>query len=169
MGYTHDTGMAHLVFPNQMVFTAGTWTDAAASHVWTKDKAAAANTSLIRIPLGLPHNAVPLKGSYLVSVDVWLSVATADLNALSAEIYRMPLPGSGQSLPAPESQAFTYDAAHDTAAKRITQDMHQVTLTLAAPFWLGAADDVYVELSINAAAGSLVKIFGARANYTLRV
>jgi hypothetical protein len=161
--------MALLIVPNQMVFTGGTWSDAAASHVWTKDKAAAANTSLIRIPLSLPHNRVPLKGSYLVSLDVWLSVGTADLNALSAEIYRMLLPGNGESVQAPASQAFTYDAAHDTAAKRISQDFHKVTLTLSAPFWLDAGDEVYAELSVNAAAGSVVKIYGAHAGYTLRV
>lgn len=169
MGYTHDTGMVEIIFPSQMVFSGGTWADAASSHVWTKDKTAGANTSLVRVPLDLPHNRAGLKGACLVGVDVWWSVTTADLNALTAEIYKASLPLNGQAMTAPASLGFAYDAAHAQAADRISQDKHAMSLTLTSPTWLGAGDDVYVELSINAAAGSLVKIYAARARYTLRV
>jgi hypothetical protein len=42
-------------------------------------------------------------------------------------------------------------------------------LTLTTPFWLDDDDEVYVELSVDAAMTSVFKFYGARANFTLRI
>jgi len=168
MGYVHDTSMASVTALKEITTTVGTWAIAVASHLWTLDKTAADNTSVVHIPLRLPGNSLANKGAYLRSVDIWYSVATADLDALSAEVYKSTLPAQGGTLAA-ASQAFAYDSGHDTASERVAQAVHKMTLTLATPFWVDDDNEVYVELTVDAAATSVVKMLGARANYTLRV
>jgi hypothetical protein len=168
MGYVHDTNMAAFVSPAEMTGTVGTWTMTQASHLWTLNKTAGDNTSIVKIPLKLPSNSKALKGAYLKSVDVWWINATADLDALSAEIYLVTLPAQAGTLAA-SAQSLTYDAGHDAAAERITQAVHKMTLTLDTPVWLDDDNEAYVELTVDAATTSAVKLYGARANYTLRV
>lgn len=168
MGYTHDTAMAAFVSPAEVTPTVGTWTMTAASHLWTLNKTNGADTSVLKIPLKLPSNSVALKGAYLKSVDIWWVNATADLTDMSAEIYLATLPAQAGTLTA-ASQTLTYDASHLTAAARKTQAVHKMTLTITTPVWLDDDNEAYVELTCNAASTSAVKLYGARANYTLRV
>ena len=44
-----------------------------------------------------------------------------------------------------------------------------MTLTLTTPIWLDNDDLVQVRLTLDAAATSVVRFHGARANYTLRL
>jgi hypothetical protein len=169
MGYVHDTAMTLFIGPEQAQYTVGTFTDAVASNVWSKNKAATDNTSVVKIPVPIPQNSVALKGSKLVSIDIWFKVATAALDACAATIYKATLPADAAAFAAPASQTFTYDAGHDSAAERIDVDEHLMTLTLETPFWLDNDDEVYVELSVDAAATSVFSYYGARANYTFRV
>jgi hypothetical protein len=168
MGYVNDTQMSALTTPAEMTGTVGTWAMAVASNVWTLNKTAGDNTSVVKIPLKLPGNAVALKGAYLKSVDIWWSNGTADLDAGSAAIFKTTLPAQAGSLTA-ASVAFSYDTGHDAAAERITQAQHKMTLTVTTPFWVDDDNEVYVELTLDAAAGSVIKLQGARANYTLRI
>jgi hypothetical protein len=134
MGYVHDTAMSALTSLSQITTTVGTWAMTVASHLWTLNHTAADNTSVLKIPLNLPGNAAALKGALLKSVDIWWSNATADLDALSAEIYKAVLPASAGTLAA-SAQTFTYDTGHDAAAERITQAVHKMTLTLTTPIY----------------------------------
>jgi hypothetical protein len=168
MGYVNDTQMSAFTSPAEMTGTVGTWAMAVASHIWTLNKAAADNTSVIKIPLKLPANAAALKGAYLESVDIWWDCGTAANEAVSAEIYKTTLPASGDAL-STAAVTFTYDTAHDTAGERLTLASHKMTLTITSPFWVDEDNEVYVELTIDAAAGSVDKLQGARANYTLRL
>jgi hypothetical protein len=168
MGYTHDTSMAAFTSPAEIIGTVGTWAVTAASHLWTLNKTAADNTSVVKIPLKLPSNNKGLKGALLKSVDLWWSNATGDLDALTPEIYLAALPAQAGTLAA-TAQSFAYDASHDTAAKRITQATHKMTLTLDTPIWIDNDNEAYVELTVDAAANSVVKLMGASANYTLRI
>jgi len=168
MGYVHDTGITAFIHPCEATPTVGTWTMTVASHLWTLNHTAADNTSVLKIPIKLPGNSAALKGSLLKSVDIWWVNATADLDALSAEIYVSTLPAQAGTLAA-TSQTLTYDSGHDTAAKRITQAVHKMTLTLTTPVWLDDDNEAYVELTVDAATTSVIKLYGARANYTLRV
>lgn len=171
MGYVNDTSMTRLTTAAEMTGTVGTWAMAQASHLWTLNKTAADNTSLVKIPIKLPGNSKALKGAYLKSIDVYWSNATADCDAVSAEIYKSTLPAAttGGTHAAGTAVVFTYDADHDTAAKRLTQAVHRMTLTITTPFWVDEDDEVYAEITFDAAATSAIKLIGARANYTLRV
>jgi hypothetical protein len=169
MGYVHDTAMSQFIPPEACQYTVGTFADGVASNVWSKDKTAADDTSVIKIPIAIPQNSVAQKGGYLRGIDIWFAVTTAALDALAATIYKATLPADGAAYAAPASQAFSYDEGHDTAAERIDIDEHKMTLTLTTPFWLDNDDEVYVELSVDAGLTSVFKFYGARANFTLRI
>ncbi len=168
MGYVHDTAMSQLTPLKLVTTTVGTWAMTAASNLWTLNKSAADNTSVLHIPVCLPGNSAQLKGAYLKSINIWWNNATADLDALSAAIQKVSLPGQAGTHSA-SALTFAYDADHDSAAKRITQALHKMTLTLDTPVWVDNDDDLYVELTVDAATTSVVKLIAARANYTLRI
>ena len=168
MGYVHDTAMSILTPLLSVVPTVGTWAMAVASNVWTLNKTAGDNTSVLKIPMLLPENGAAGKGAKLTSVDIWWSNATADVDALSAVLYKSTLPAQAGSLTA-ASVTTSYDTGHDTAAERITQAQHKMTLTVTTPAWVDDDEEYFVELTVDAAAGSVVKLQAARANYTLRV
>ena len=169
MGYVHDTSMSQFIPPEVAQFSAGTWTDAVASNVWSRQKAAADAAAVVKIPIGIPQNSASQKGAYLRSIDIWFKVTTAALDSLAATIYKATLPADGAAYAAPSSQAFSYDAGHDTAAERIDVDEHKMTLTLTTPFWLDDDDEVYVELAVDGALTSVFDYYGSRANFTLRI
>ncbi len=171
MGYVNDTSMSAFTTPAECTGTVGTWAMAQASHAWTLNHTAADNTSLVKIPLKLPANSKALKGALLKSIDIFFSNATADCDAVSAELYVATLPtaGTGGSLAPGSAVTCTYDADHDTAAKRYAQATHRMTLNVTTPVWIDEDNEAYVELTIDAAATSVVKLMGARANYTLRI
>lgn len=169
MGYVHDTQMSRFMGPEEAQFSGGTWSDAVASNVWSKNRSAADAAFTVKIPIKLAQNAAAHKGSRLVSVDIWYEALTAAMDAVAATLYKASLPASGAAFAAPAAQSCTYDAAHDTAGERVTVDEHKLTLTLSAPFWLDDDDEVYVELVCDAAATSVFKYYGARANFTLRL
>jgi len=168
MGYVHDTQMSAFTTPAEMIGTVGTFANTVAAHIWTLNKTAADNTSVIKIPLKLPANAAALKGAYLKSVDIWWTCGTGANDVVSAEIYKSTFPANTAALTT-ASVAFSYDTGHDTAAERITLAAHKMTLTITTPFWVDEDNEVYVELTIDAAANSVDVLQGARANYTLRL
>ena len=171
MGYVHDTAMVIFTALEEMFFTVGTWTLTQASNIWTWNHTAAANVSIAHIPIRLPQNSAAYKGAFLKSIDIWWSNATANINDIVPTIYKVTLPTllTGGSGPSVAAQTFTYDASHDTTAKRYTQDQHRMTITLSTPIWVDNNGEVFVQLSIDAASSSVVKLQAVRANYTLRL
>ena len=168
MGYVMDTATSMLTQLSQITATVGTWTMTVASHIWTYNHTAAADTSVLKCPLVTPANAVALKGALLKSVDIWWVNGTADLTDMSVEIYKSVLPAQAGTL-ATTLQASSYDSGHLNAAARKTQAQHQMTITLTTPIWVDIAAEVYLELTCNAAATSAVKLQGVRSNYTYRI
>ena len=168
-GYVHDTAMSQYIPAQIWGYTVGTWAFTITSNVGSMVKAAAANVSVIHIPLAIPQNSIAQKGGYLKSIDIWYKIATAACNAVTPVVTRTVLPADNTAMPAVIAPAFTYDGGHDTAAKRYASQSHKMTLTITTPFWLDDDDEVYVELTVDAAATSAVTAWGARANFTLRV
>jgi len=169
MGYVHDTAVAEFIPAQQCAYTVGAWSYAITSNVGGMVKSAAANVSVIHIPLNLPQNSAAQKGSRLKSIDIWYKIATAACNAITPVVTKVVLPADNTAMPAVAAQTFTYDSGHDTAAKRLAVQNHKMTLTIATPFWLDDDDEAYIELTVDAAATSVVTLFGARANYDARL
>jgi len=168
MGYVTDTASSMLTQLSTITTTIGTWAMTVASHIWTLNHSAAADTSVLKIPLILPGNAAALKGAYLKSFDIWWVNGTANLNDITAVLYTCALPGNGGSQ-AVATPAITYDANHNSTALRYTQAQHQMTMTLTTPIWIDTGCEAFVELTVNCAATSAIKLQAARANYTLRM
>ena len=167
MGYVNDTGFSKFTPPEMCTGTTGTFAMAVASNVWSLNKTAGDNTSVIKIPLLLPSSSVDRQGAQLASVDIWWDCSVGANDAVSAALYKLTLPATTVA-PTAASVATSYDTAHDTAAERLTLAQHKMTLTLTTPEWVDDDENFYVELTIDAAANSVDKLFGARANYVFR-
>lgn len=167
MGYIHDTAVSMLTLLSSITTTVGTWAMAVASNLWTLNHTAADNTSVLRVPCPAPGNSSGNKGYRLKSIVIeWIN-ATADIDDITAVLQKAVLPAQAGSH-ATTQPAITYDTAHDTTAKRKTQAQHRMTMTVTTPFWIGQYDDVYLELTVDAAASAVFKLQGVVWNFDHR-
>jgi hypothetical protein len=169
MGYIRDDGLSVVVGPSDCMLSAGTWTDTVASGVWSKRRTAAGASFYLGFMAKLLQHESSQRGSYITSVDLYYKVGTAALTSLAATIYLGTFPADGAVFADPVSQAFSYDAGHDTAGERVTVDEHSMTLTITTPFWVANDELVIVQLAVVAAAGSVFDWYGARFDFTLRL
>lgn len=170
MGYVHDTAMAQYIPPTLFHVVTGTWTSAAGAVTGTiaRHVAATDETSVVNIPICVLSNSVAAKGAYLKSIEIDYEILIAACDAVSAVINKVTR-GVDTAVAVVAAQTFTYDAGHDTEAKRYAVDQHRMTLTLATPFWIDNDVYVLVALTFDKAADTTVDVLGAVANYTLRV
>lgn len=170
MGYVNDTHMSQFLAPSDIIKTSGTWTAALASNVVSESRSAAAASFLLLVPIKLPGNGAPLKGASLKSIDVYYSVVTADAaDFATVALNKVTLPESSGSAPSGSACTVTIDTNHDTAAKRKAVGDHHMTITLDSPAWIDEDEAYVLSCTIDGAAATVFKLYGARANYTLRV
>ena len=161
MGYVHNTHMAVKTPLSDIVPTVGTWAFAIASNITTLNKTAGDNTSVLSIPILTPQNSQVNAGGKLVSVDIYYINATANLDAMSAKVWKATLPAQAGTLSTAEVPS--------TSTFVLTQTQNKVTIEIDDPIYIAEDEDVYVELTIDAAAASVVKLQAVVANYTLRI
>jgi len=167
-GYVHDTHMSQYIPPTAMMGITGTFTQAAGAVSGTIafHRAAAAQTSVIYIPIMLPSNSDALKGAYLKSIEVdyecLLAVATSVTFALN-KVTR----GADGSVAVVSAVTVTQDLTAATDAA--DEDQHKCVVTLTTPEWID--NDVYYLLKMTIVAGGTVTndVLGAVANFTLRL
>jgi hypothetical protein len=176
MGYVHDTAMSQFIPPNLFGYSAGTWTLAVASNVWSLNRTAADAAFTVYMPVLIPSNSVADKGSKLLSVEFMYSIATAaadDFVAATCALYKDTLQASAASgsgtLNTAAIATGTLDTGHDTAAELKAIDEHRLKWTLTTPVWLDNDAAYHFEAVVDAAAGTVFKIFGGIVNYTFRV
>jgi hypothetical protein len=170
MGYTNDVHMARFIPANLFAFSAGTWTPTIASDVLTMVRGAADASFTAMIPIEINSNSIPLKGSKLVSIDIWYAIGTAAADDFATADLNKVVLAADDTAPTAAAVATTPDAGHNTAAERLAVDTdHCMTLTLDTPAWIDDGDFYWVELIVDCAATTVVTFFGARANFTLRV
>lgn len=168
MGYLHDL-ISTFISVGKFLHSAGTWTITTASQVWFARRTAADAAGVTYIPLGdVPQRDGTTKGAQLQSVDIHFRVVTAALDSLSAVLYKATLAADG-SLLTTAVVATSYDTGHDSAAERIDVDEHKMTLTVTNPTFLDDGEYLFVEVSWDAAATSVLDYFGAVANWTWRL
>lgn len=168
MGYIHDL-VSTFVSIGKFLHSAGTWTITTASQIWFARRTAADAAGVTYIPLGdVPQRDGTTKGARLESVEILFRVVTAALDSLSAVLYKATLAADG-SLLTVATVATSYDTGHDTAAERIDVDEHTMTLTVTTPTYLDDNEYLFVEVSWDAAATSVLDFFGAKANWTWRL
>ena len=176
MGYVHDTAMSKFVPPTLFGFSAGTWTLAVASNVWSYNRTAADASFTLYMPVLIPSNSVALKGSYLKSIELMYSIATAaadDFVAATCALYLDTLQASAASgsgtLNTAAISTGTLDTGHDAAAELKAIDEHRLVWSLTTPAWIDNDQAYHFEAVVDAAAGTVFKLFGGIINYTFRI
>jgi len=170
MGYVHDTAMSQFIQPDEIIKTLGTWTDSIASNVAKAVRTAADASFELHIPIKLPSNAEAMKGAYLKSIDVYYTIGTAAADDFATvELSKVTLPAATGSAPTGAAVDTTPDTGHDTAAERLAADDHLMTVELDTPAWIDDDEYYVLQLVVDAAATTVFTLWGARANYTLRV
>jgi hypothetical protein len=175
MGYVNNTHVSQFIAPNQMAASAGTWTMAVASNVWSNNRTAADASFTLFVPIPIPSNSSSLQGAKLKSIELMYSIATADADDITAlpTLYKDVLQATAASgsgtLNTAASVTTSLDTGHDTAAELKAQDEHRVVITLTTPVFIDNDEAYHVEMTVDAAAGTVFKFFGAIVNYDLRV
>jgi hypothetical protein len=167
-GYVHDTGLAQYMPPNTFHCVTGTWTDIAGQVAGTicRHKAATAETSTVNIPLTIPSNSVPLKGSYLKSVEVDYEILVAACTSVTAAIVKV-VRGIDTAVAVVTTPACTQDLAAAVAAASVEQ--HRLKVTLTTPAWIDDDEYYFLKLTIVAAATSQIDLLSAVALFTERL
>ena len=165
MGYVNDTHMSQFIPATSFSFSAGTWTPTISSNVVSNVRTAAAASNTVFIPILIPGNASALKGSRLKSIDVWYTIATADLTDFATvELEGLVLPADTIA-PTGAAVTTTIDSAHNTAALRKAQQSGKMTVTITTPVWVADAAAYMLELVLNCAATSVVTLYGALVHF----
>lgn len=169
MGYVNVTDITKFIPPSKILKTAGTWTPAINSNVISEARSAADASTTLLIPIALDGSNVALQGAKLQSVDVWYKIGTAaadDFATVAASKVTLAadtVAVSGAAL------TVTIDAAHDTAAERKTVADHKMTITFSSPAFLEDNEAIWISLVIDCAATTVLTIYGAQANFDLRL
>jgi hypothetical protein len=176
MGYVHDTAMSKFIPPTVFAYSAGTWAMAVASNVWSLDRTAGDASFTIYMPVMIPSNSVALKGSYLTSIELMYSIATAAADtivAATAALYKDTLSATAASGSGAINTAAictgSLDTNHDTAAELKAVDEHRIIWTLTTAAWIDNDEAYHFEMVVDAAAGTVFKVFGGICNYTFRI
>lgn len=163
------THTAQFIPPGCIQKSAGTWTPSVASNVAKDARTAAAAAFTLLVPVALPQSADYRNGAKLQSIDVYYKIGTADATDFATvELEKITLPADGS---APTGAAVTTgtDSGHDTAAKRKAQADHVMTVSPSATLWMTSTDVYVLQLVVDAAAGTVFTLYGARANFELRL
>jgi hypothetical protein len=169
MGYVHDTKMSQFIPPSMIYKSAGTWTPTLASNTVGDVRTAADASFTLLIPILLPSNDDKLKGAKLLSVDVHYKIGTAAADDFATvELEKMSISAAGAVTGAAVS-AVTIDTDHDTAAERKAVDDHFMTVELDSPAWVDKDEVYWLALVVDAAATTVFTLWGAKANFELRV
>lgn len=169
MGYVHDTAMSQFISPFAIGKTAGTWTPTIASNVVSDVHTAADESFTLLIPITVPSNAVAQKGAYLRSVKMFYKIATAAADDVATvAMDKVTLPATGVAVSG-AAVTITEDGDHDTAAERKAEGDHTMTISITAPFWIDDGECVWVSIVVDAALATAFSLYGAVANFTLRI
>jgi hypothetical protein len=170
MGYVQDTAMAQFVPPLDIGEGAtATMTFAVGTNVWSDNRTANNSTFTIYVPVPIPSCSEALMGACLKSIELMYSVDTEDMDAVATVVvYKDTLAVTG-TLNTAAVVASTVDTGHDTSAERLAQDEHRMLVTLTTPEWIDNDATFHLEVAVDGGAAGNVKIFGAIANFTLRL
>ena len=135
----------------------------AVSGVWTRSRSAAANYKIARtaaatveaLAIEVPTIALrstASKGRKITGLNVKYSIATAAANDVTVSIGYTVLPANGSAVAAASTLgSISYDANHDTSAKRKTVAEHTMQVTFGSPVYLADCIGFEVLVTVDAA------------------
>jgi len=174
MGYLHDPNVSQYIPPTMMMPIGSTWTEVAGQVTGTicKHKAAAADTSVVYIPIPLKsHSGVdvaglPIKGSLLKSIEVDYEVLVLAATSITFAVTKIKR-GIEGAVAVVSTVASSQDLVAGTTAASV--DQHKCTVTLTTPVYIENDEEFIVTMTIVAAATTQIDVLGAVANHTLRL
>lgn len=167
MGFTHNTHMSQFIPPTAFHCVTGTWSDAAGNVAGTivKQKAAAAETAVVNIPITIPSNSVALQGSKLASIEIDYEILTAAATSITATLNKVTR-GADGAVAVVAEKTSTQDLTAATDAADV--DQHKLTVTVTTPAYIDNDEYYLLELSCVCALTTVLEFLGAVANFTLK-
>lgn len=163
----HDTHFSQYIPPTVMMGVTGTFTLAAGAVTGTTayHRAAAAQTSIITIPVVIPGNSSANKGSLLKSIEVDYENLLATATSVTFGLNKVTRGADGAVAVV---SAVTVTQSLTAATTAAAQDQCKCTVTVTTPEWVD--NDVYYLLTMTIVAGGTVTndVFAAVVNYTAR-
>jgi hypothetical protein len=169
MGYVNVTDISQFVSPLEITKIAGTWTPTISSNLISDVRTAAAADTTLLIPIPLPGSSVGTQAAKLKSIDVWYKIATAEPTGFTVVLNRVALNADGVAVAGANITAITLDSNHDTPAKRYAIENHKMTVSLDAETFITEGYAYWLSCVISCHLNTVLTLFGARANYTLRL
>ena len=175
MAYTNNTQMTQFI-PPHLIHDIGAGSPivhAYSSQIAYESRTpAGAGTFILNVPILLPSNAAYRAGAYLQTVELIYKVSTADLTSFNTvdlnKITLASATGSNTTFTG-ASQTQTQDATHNSSALRVIQGVHTMVVTPGTPPWIDNDEEWVLSCTLVAAATSILDLYGARCNFTLRV
>lgn len=161
---THE--MAHFIPASTYKCTTGTWTLTDSSGVLYQLKTATDETSTVTIPIIIPFMRGEF-GAKLKSIEVPLRITTADLDAVVAgTLVRVndykAVAAAGVNI---DTTAVTITETGTAVTAAATDRLY--TATVSSPAWVYSSTITKVHyaltLSLNAAASTVIRVYGATA------
>jgi hypothetical protein len=170
MGYVNLQDICQFISPAEILKSAGTWTPTLAMHLPYEAKTAAADSFYLMIPVKLPASNVGSQCAKLKSVDFWYKIATAAFTDIPAvAVKKQTLSANAVPVSAADYTAFALDSGHDTGAERKTLASHKMTVTFTDEPYLEDDEVYWIVITCEAAATSAFSLYGAQANFELRM
>ena len=169
MGYVHLTDICQFIPPAMIQKSLGTWTPTYASNVSSDVRTAAETNFALHVPICLPASNLALQGAKLLSIDFWYKIATAGCSGSGTPVLnKIALPADTVAVSGAEITT-TLDTGHDTEAERVAAASHKMTVTVSTPVFLEDDYGYVLYMTFNCAAGTVYTLYGAQANFTLRL
>lgn len=169
MGYVNITDISQFISPLEITKILGTWTPTISSNIISDVRTAAAADTTLLIPAVLPGSSIALQGAKLESFDVWYRIATAEPTGFTVALNRVNLNAHAAAVTGTNITAISFDTNHDTPAKRYAEAHHRMTVSLDTPVFINHIHAYWLSCVIACHANTVLTLFGARANYTLRL
>jgi hypothetical protein len=162
----NNVHFSQYISPLNFHIVTGTWTQVAGQVAGTicLHKAAAAETSVVTVPVEAPSNSIALQGSKLLSVEIDFEVLVADLTSITATIKKISR-GIEGAVAVATAVTFTQSP---TAALAKAVEQHKLVLTLDTPAWIDNDEYYLVQLSCVAPATTTLDFLAAVANFVFR-
>lgn len=169
MGYVTLKKVNQFIPPIQIAKSAGTWTPTVAGNLVVEQRTAAAEGFYIVIPITLFGSELS-QGARIKSVDIWYKVGTVAMAGMaSVTVKKLTLNDDTEAVESADYTAITLDAGHDTEAERKAVATHKMTVSFTGKPFLNNDEALQVVLSCEGALTSAFTLYGAQANFELRL
>jgi hypothetical protein len=163
----NNVHMALPIPPTKFHYVTGTWTQAAGQVAGTiaMHKAAAAETTVVTIPVEVPTNAIQLQGSKIASIEVDFEVLVADCTSLSVTVNKVT---RGADTAVATVTALTQGTLSPALTSAKTVEQHKLIIPLATQIFLLNTEILLVALTFVCPATTTLDILGAVVNFAAR-